>query len=86
MVARYRRGVNEHAGPSKFRRYRARKRAAGLREVRMWVPDLLSPQWQALIAREQAAARAAAGAPTDDEAAWDRLAESEMASWDDWVA
>ncbi len=27
----------------KFRTYRARKKAAGLREVRMWVPDVNAP-------------------------------------------
>lgn len=27
----------------KFRAYRARKRAAGLREIRMWVPDVSKP-------------------------------------------
>jgi Protein of unknown function (DUF3018) len=30
----------------KFRAYRARKRAAGLREVRMWVPDVTAPEFQ----------------------------------------
>ena len=27
----------------KFRRYRERKKAAGLREIRMWVPDVHAP-------------------------------------------
>lgn len=30
----------------KFRTYRARKKAAGLREVRMWVPDVSAPEFQ----------------------------------------
>ena len=30
----------------KFRTYRARKKAAGLREVRMWVSDVDSPEFQ----------------------------------------
>ena len=30
----------------KFRTYRARKKAAGLREVRMWVPDVNAPEFQ----------------------------------------
>jgi Protein of unknown function (DUF3018) len=30
----------------KFRAYRARKKAAGLREARMWVPDVNSPEFQ----------------------------------------
>ena len=29
----------------KFRAYRARKKAAGLREVRMWVPDVRSKEF-----------------------------------------
>jgi Protein of unknown function (DUF3018) len=32
---------------SKFQRYRARKKAAGYREVRRWVRDPNSPQFQA---------------------------------------
>jgi hypothetical protein len=30
----------------KFRAYRARKKAAGLREVRMWVPDVNAAEFQ----------------------------------------
>jgi antidote-toxin recognition MazE-like antitoxin len=30
----------------KFRRYRARKKAQGLRELRMWVPDVNAPGFQ----------------------------------------
>lgn len=30
----------------KFRRYRARKKAQGLREIRMWVPDVNAPGFQ----------------------------------------
>ncbi len=46
--------MNEHVAPNKFRRYRERKRAAGYREVRMWVPDLQSPLWQSSIERGRA--------------------------------
>lgn len=42
----------------KFRRYRARKKAAGLREVRMWVPDVRAPGFQEALARQAAAIRA----------------------------
>ncbi|MEZ5743301.1 MAG: antitoxin MazE-like protein [Sphingomonadaceae bacterium] len=35
---------------SKFQRYRARKKAAGLKELRMWVPDSASPQVKAQLA------------------------------------
>jgi hypothetical protein len=31
---------------SKFARYRARKKAKGLREIRMWVPDVNAPGFQ----------------------------------------
>ena len=34
------------ARQSKFARYRARKKAQGLREVRLWVPDTRSPEFQ----------------------------------------
>lgn len=44
-VARYHYRVNDHA-PSKFARYRARKKAQGLREIRMWVPDVKAPGFQ----------------------------------------
>ena len=36
----------------KFRTYRARKKAAGLREVRMWVPDVHSPEFLAKLAKD----------------------------------
>jgi hypothetical protein len=36
----------------KFRRYRAAKRAAGLREVRLWVPDLRNPAVLAELSRQ----------------------------------
>jgi hypothetical protein len=37
------------ASPSrqdKFRRYRERKKAMGLREIRLWVPDVNAPGFQ----------------------------------------
>lgn len=37
---------------SKFARYRARKKARGLREIRMWVPDLRDPEVLARLKRE----------------------------------
>lgn len=39
---------------NKFAAYRARKKAAGLREIRMWVPDTRTPAFKA-EARRQAA-------------------------------
>ena len=35
--------IQHQIRPDKFRTYRSRKRAAGLREVRVWVPDLTDP-------------------------------------------
>ena len=37
---------------SKFARYRARKKALGLREVRIWVPDVRSPEFQAKLNKQ----------------------------------
>lgn len=34
------------ARQDKFRRYRARKKAQGLREIRLWVPDVNAPGFQ----------------------------------------
>ena len=41
MVARYVDSMN--APTDKFRRYRAKKKALGLREVRLWAPDVHAP-------------------------------------------
>ena len=35
----------------KFRRYRAAKKAAGLREYRLWAPDWSGPKFEAEMAR-----------------------------------
>lgn len=45
-VARYHSAMNSPPRQDKFRAYRARKKAAGLREVRMWVPDMTVPEFQ----------------------------------------
>jgi Protein of unknown function (DUF3018) len=48
----------------KFRAYRARKKAAGLREVRMWVPDVnASGYWE----RSVLAAAILRDAPEEEE-------------------
>jgi len=36
----------------KFRAYRARKKAQGLKQIRMWVPDVNAPGFKALLERE----------------------------------
>lgn len=39
------------ARQDKFRAYRARKKAQGLREVRVWIPDTRAPGFQESIDR-----------------------------------
>ena len=46
------------ARSDKFRRYRAKKKAQGLREIRMWVPDVNAPGFQERLDREIAAINA----------------------------
>lgn len=46
--------MNAPSKQSKFQAYRARKKALGLREVRMWVPDTRSPEFQAEAKRQAA--------------------------------
>lgn len=59
-VARYPAGVNDQIPDStnKFRRYREKKKAQGLRELRMWVPDVDAPGFQERLDREIAAINA----------------------------
>jgi Protein of unknown function (DUF3018) len=54
MVARYHQSMNELTPrkPDKFKAYRARKKAAGLREVRMWVPDVRTKEFWEKSVRE----------------------------------
>jgi hypothetical protein len=42
----------------KFRRYRERKKAQGLREIRMWVPDVNAPGFQERLDRSISAINA----------------------------
>ena len=46
--------MNDPPRQDKFRTYRARKKAAGLREIRLWVPDVRTSGFLA-EARRQAA-------------------------------
>ena len=41
-----------NAPTDKFRRYRAKKKAQGLREVRLWVPDVHAPGFGAEADRQ----------------------------------
>lgn len=79
MVARYHSGMADLDPPrSKFAAYRARKKAAGLREVRMWVPDTRSPEF-----RKEAARQAALLDHSEDErAAADMMTRFAAEAWD----
>jgi Protein of unknown function (DUF3018) len=48
----------------KFKAYRARKKAAGLREVRLWLPDVRSKTFQEQAERSAAALR---GHPSEED-------------------
>lgn len=67
MVARYHISMND-ATPGrhdKFSAYRARKKAAGLREIRMWVADLRNPEILGQLERD---CRALRGSKSEKEA------------------
>jgi len=38
--------------PEKFRRYRARLKARGLRQIQLWVPDTTKPDFPELIEKQ----------------------------------
>lgn len=59
-VARYLGGMNDSGSEhhDKFRRYRSRKKAQGLREIRMWVPDVNAPGFQERLDKQIAAINA----------------------------
>jgi Protein of unknown function (DUF3018) len=40
---------------NKYAAYRARKKAAGFREIRMWVPDVHSPTFMSKLAKDMEA-------------------------------
>jgi Protein of unknown function (DUF3018) len=66
-VARYLVAMNDLSPKrtDKFRNYRARKKAAGLREVRIWVPDVRDPEFLAQLQRDADTLR---GRPEEQEA------------------
>ncbi len=73
--------MNLPAQQDKFRAYRARKRAAGLREVRLWVPDTRHPTfWE----RSVKAAAVLGNAPeeADTTAFFDALQAETPGDWD----
>lgn len=60
MVARYQVTMNMESpkNQDKFRRYRANKKAQGLKEVRMWLPDVKSAEFKAKMERAEREYRA----------------------------
>jgi len=63
--------------PEKFRRYRARLKARGLRQIQLWVPDTTRPDFVDELRRQVARVE---GRP-DDEASLDLIEQA--AVWDD---
>lgn len=65
----------------KFRRYRDKKKALGLREVRMWVPDVNAPGFWERSVLEAAVLR---DAPDEEETMlfMEALQASEPGFWD----
>jgi hypothetical protein len=52
-VARYLAAMNVHAPkPDKYKAYRARKKAAGLKQVRIWTLDADAPGFQERLDRD----------------------------------
>ena len=54
-----------NAPTDKFRRYRAKKKAQGLREVRLWVPDVNAPGFREEAERQ---AKLLRGTPGEQDA------------------
>ncbi|WP_419807401.1 antitoxin MazE-like protein [Sphingomonas sp.] len=72
--------MNAPVSQDKFRAYRERKKAAGLREVRLWVPDTRSTAFKAEATRQAALLN-----HSEDEkeaiAAMERLAHDVLDDW-----
>ena len=66
---------------NKFKAYRARKKAAGLREVRMWVPDLRSAAFEKQSRLEAEALKRSSS--EEDTMRWIEASQAEDAGmWD----
>lgn len=73
--------MNSPPHQNKFRAYRARKRDAGLREVRMWVPDMrASGFWERSV--KAAAILDSVPEEADTTAFFDALNEETPDDWD----
>jgi Protein of unknown function (DUF3018) len=65
---------------SKFSAYRARKKAAGLREIRMWVPDTRTPEFKAEAKRQAALLDHS----EDEREAAEMMVKFAAEAWHDW--
>ena len=72
--------MNAPPRQSKFQAYRARKKAAGLREVRRWVVDTRTPEFQAEAKRQAALADIG----DDVRAASEMMDRLVREAWEDW--
>lgn len=79
-VARYRSIMNAPPPQDKFRAYRARKKALGLREIRLWIPETRTPAFKA-EARRQAALL---DHSDDEREASDMMERFAEEAWRDW--
>jgi len=64
--------------PAKFRRFRERMRARGLKELRLWVYDPAAPGFREEMARQAALLR---GAPEEQEALAFMEAAADTSDW-----
>ncbi len=49
--------MQTHNHPSRFQRFRARRKAQGMKELRLWVPDPAQPGFAAEVKRQVALLR-----------------------------
>ncbi|UZE48408.1 antitoxin MazE family protein [Rhodopseudomonas sp. P2A-2r] len=64
-------------GAKRVRKHREKMRAAGLKPVTIWVPDVNAPDFKAQVARDIAAINASA----DEKTILDELSEIEIEGW-----
>lgn len=72
--------MNAPSKQDKFRAYRARKKAAGLREVRLWLPDTRTPEFQKEAKRQAALLNHG----RDEQEAVAMMERLTAESWEDW--
>jgi hypothetical protein len=64
-------------GASRVRKHREKMKAAGLKPVTIWVPDVNTPEFKAQVAREIAAINASA----DEKEILEELSSIEIEGW-----